>query len=627
MSIQRIRDNSQGLVAKIIIGVIVITFALFGVDAIVGYSSATNKVATVNGTDISDIQLAQAEAFMTRQLLAQMGERADPSLIDEQLVSRQALDNLITRQLLLDDAKNQSLHVSDKRVNTVILNTPTFQTNGVFDRSVYESALRTVSMSPLDYKDQLSQDLLVQQPQAAISQSVFITQTEVEQIAKLDRQLRNISYLTIPVTKIENLLISDDNVLAYYNTHQADFMKEENTTVEYLELKRTDFTSKVEVSDSEIEQQYDQEVKSYSSREERQASHILVETNDISEAEAVKKLEEARAALKVGESFSDVAKKYSDDSGSSENGGDLGFSERGAFVGPFEDTLFAMKEGEVSDIIETDFGLHIIKLAAIRTPEIPSLESIRKKLIEEIKFQKSEELFVAAVDELQNDSFSAGDLQEPAENLKLTVQITQPFTRAVGEGIASQEKVRNTAFSDELINDGVNSELIEITQDHVVVIRSKNYQPAVLRSIEDVTETIKTTLLSIAAREKAQKQGEEIIAKIDTGTSLETVANDYSSQWTTLGKATRNQAELEPRLNRIFFKMPKPESGKQSLGHFVQDDGAYTVMVLTDVITPDIKLNPNEVEVLSGFIARQRGTLNLSEYQADLRDKADIEKL
>ena len=627
MSIQRIRDNSQGLVAKIIIGVIVITFALFGVDAIVGYSSATNKVATVNGTDISDIQLAQAEAFMTRQLLAQMGERADPSLIDEQLVSRQALDNLITRQLLLDDAKNQSLHVSDKRVNTVILNTPTFQTNGVFDRSVYESALRTVSMSPLDYKDQLSQDLLVQQPQAAISQSVFITQTEVEQIAKLDRQLRNISYLTIPVTKIENLLISDDNVLAYYNTHQADFMKEENTTVEYLELKRTDFTSKVEVSDSEIEQQYDQEVKSYSSREERQASHILVETNDISEAEAVKKLEEARAALKAGESFSDVAKKYSDDSGSSENGGDLGFSERGAFVGPFEDTLFAMKEGEVSDIIETDFGLHIIKLAAIRTPEIPSLESIRKKLIEEIKFQKSEELFVAAVDELQNDSFSAGDLQEPAENLKLTVQITQPFTRAVGEGIASQEKVRNTAFSDELINDGVNSELIEITQDHVVVIRSKNYQPAVLRSIEDVTETIKTTLLSIAAREKAQKQGEEIIAKIDTGTSLETVANDYSSQWTTLGKATRNQAELEPRLNRIFFKMPKPESGKQSLGHFVQDDGAYTVMVLTDVITPDIKLNPNEVEVLSGFIARQRGTLNLSEYQADLRDKADIEKL
>jgi peptidyl-prolyl cis-trans isomerase D len=625
MSIQRIRDNSQSLVAKFIIGVIVVSFAFFGVDAIVGFSSESNKVATVNGTDISDVQLTQAEAFLARQILAQLGEGADPASIDNQQVRQQALNNLITRQLLLDNAHMQSLHVSDKRTNSAILNNPSFQTNGIFDRSIYESALRRVYLTPLDYKNQLAQDLLIRQAQSAISDTDFVIRSEIEQIAGLDQQLRDVSYVVIPTTVISDIVVSEDQIQDYYSSHSADFMTEETVTVEYLELKRADFEKEVNVDEASIEQQYQQELKSYGSREERRAAHILVEiTDDVNAEAARKKITEALSELNSGRDFGDVAKKYSDDFGSSLNGGDLGFSERGAFVGPFEDTLFAMKEGQVSKIVETEFGLHIIKLVSIRKPEVPSLASIRDRLVQEIKVQKSEELFVAAVDELENDSFSAGDLQEPAKNLGLVVQTTEPFTRTKGSGIAANDSVQAMAFTEEVLKDGVNSDLIEIDQDHVAVIRLKTHQPAVLQPLAEVSSAIKTILSDLKAREHTRLLGDKIVAELKAGASIEQVTKDYPYLWTKLEKVSRNQPDLDSELTDAIFKLPKPE-GSPTIGSIVQDNGSYTVVALTGVRNPEREIKSDEFRLLSQYFARASRGLSLSQYHTDLENNADIE--
>lgn len=628
MSIQSIRDNSQSLMVKFIIGIIVISFAFFGVDAIVGFSSDSNKVATVNGTDINNVQLAQAESFMTQQILAQMGDRADPSLIDSERVRTEALNNLITRQLLVDDARKQSLYISDRRTDSVILNTASFQVNGVFNRGLYESALRRVSMTPLDYKNQIAQELLIRQTQLGISQSDFLTQAELEHIAGLDQQLRDVSYTTIPlVSEKQGIQLDDQRILEYYRSNENDFMTQESVSIEYLELKRSDFEHKVKVDESEIEQQYQQEIKSYAEREERRAAHILVEIDDDTDvAAAQKKIELALSELKTGADFADVAKKYSEDSGSAQTGGDLGFTERGAFVGPFEDTLFALQEGQLSDIVETEFGLHIIKLISIRKPEIPALETIRDRLVEELKAQKSEEIFVAAVDDLQNDSFSAVDLQEPAENLGLNVQSTEAFTRFEGNGIAANEKIRNAAFSEQVLKDGVNSDLIELSQDHVAVLRVKDYQPAALRPFEEVSAAISTILKDLDAREKTRLAGEKIISELRSGVSLEKVASDYPYEWTKIERASRNHTGLESKLVQALFKIPKPEDGKPSIDHLIQEDGSVTIIALTDVHPAEVKLKVDETKMLSKFIVRERTGSSLAQYNSDLEMKADIEK-
>ncbi len=628
MSIQSIRDNSQSLVVKFIIGIIVISFAFFGVDAIVGFSSDSNKVATVNGTDINYVQLAQAESIMSQRILAQMGDQANPDLIDSELVRTQALDNLIARQLIYDDARKQSLHVSDRRTDTVILNTPSFQVNGVFNKNIYESALRRVSMTPLDYKNQIAQELLIRQAQLGISQSDFLTQAELEHIARLDQQLRDVSYTTIPlVSGGKGTDVTDDRILEYYKANEHEFMTQESVSIEYLELKRSDFEHKVQVNEAEIEQRYQQEIKGSADREERRAAHILVEINDDTDAaSAQKKIEQAMTALKAGGDFAELAKKYSDDSGSAQNGGDLGFSERGAFTGPFEDTLFAMKEGEVSDIVETEFGLHIIKLISIRKPEIPALETIRDRLVNEIRIQKSEELFVAAVDDLQNDSFSAVDLEEPARNLELQVQSTGPFTRMSGTGIAENEKIRDAAFSEQVLDDGVNSDLIEISPDHVVVVRVKDYQPAALQPLEDVSKSIATILKDMDARDKTRKAGEKIVSELRAGASLDKVAGDHPLQWTKMEKVSRNQTDLESTLLRTIFKLPKPVDGKPSIGQLIREDGSLTIIAVSGVHDAELNLKPEEARILARYITRERAGTSLMQYHSDLEQKADIEK-
>jgi len=242
MSIQSIKDNSQGMIAKIIVGLIVLTFALFGVDAIVGGGGAGQKAAVVNGDEISEIELLRASDFFKRRMLSEMGENADPDLIDDQLVRSRALEELIQRQLMLQVADQQEIHVAEGRIDQAILQNKNFQTNGVFDRNIYEYTLRNLQMTPRDYKTQLTRDLLIQQAQLGLAASAFMTPAEVQLLARIDRQLRDFSFLTIPASQLaDDVSISDADVQAFYEENQSAYMSEESLNIEFLELKQADF--------------------------------------------------------------------------------------------------------------------------------------------------------------------------------------------------------------------------------------------------------------------------------------------------------------------------------------------------------------------------------------------------
>jgi peptidyl-prolyl cis-trans isomerase D len=628
MSIQSIKDNSQGMIAKIIVGLIVLTFALFGVDAIVGGGGAGQKAAVVNGDEISEIELLRASDFFKRRMLSEMGENADPDLIDDQLVRSRALEELIQRQLMLQVADQQEIHVAEDRVDQAILQNKNFQTNGVFDRNIYEYTLRNLQMTPRDYKTQLTRDLLIQQTQLGLAASAFMTPAEVQQLARVDRQLRDFSFLKIPASQLaDDVSISDADVQAFYEENQSAYMSEESLNIEYLELKQADFAANIEVDDAELEQLYQQETAVLAEQQERRAAHILITADERSSDEAEALITELQNKLSQGGDFAELAKAHSDDSGSAENGGDLGFAEKGAFVPEFDDALFALNEGEVSGVVETEFGYHLIRLEEMRTPQAPSFEQERERLSSELRFRKAEEEFVAAAEELQNDSFSAGDLTEPAQNLGLTLQTSDFFNREQGAGIANHNKVRRIAFSDELLTEGNNSDLIELSKDHVVVIRAKQYNPAKPRTLEEVADAVASTLKARAAQQNAQKLGEQILVELRDGKNLQQASDDYGYPLKRHEAVNRVATSVDAKILERIFHLPKPEDTKSTAGSLITAQGDFVVLSLDKVTEGDANaLAEQETMMMSRILAQQSGRQELSEFVSAVRADADIEK-
>lgn len=628
MSIQSIKDNSQGMIAKIIVGLIVLTFALFGVDAIVGNSGGSSKAAVVNGDEISELELLRAADFFKRRMLQEMGANADPDLIDDQLVRARALEELIQRQLLLQVADEQAIFVANGRVDQAILQNESFQTNGVFDRNIYEYTLRNLQMSPVDYKAQLTRDMLIQQMQLGIASSAFITPAEIDLLARIDRQTRDFSYLIIKANELAaDIVISDAEVQAYYEENLADYMSEESLKIEYLELKQADFASNIDVDDAEIEQLYQQETDALAAQQERRAAHILITEEARSRNESEQLIIELQNKINAGEDFAELAKRYSEDPGSAENGGDLGFVEKGAFVAEFEQALFSLNEGEVSDIVETEFGYHLIRLEEMRTPEAEPYEMARERLAGELRFRKAEEEFVAAAEELQNDSFSAGDLVEPAQNQGLSIQATEFFSRQQGSGIAAFEKVRRVAFSDELLTEGNNSDLIELSTDHVAVIRVKQHNPSKPQALEEVASDIRSTLKARAAQQNAQKMGEQILVELRDGKTLQQASDDYGYPLNSHQGVNRIANDVDSEILDELFALAKPRDSEATTGSLINSQGDFVVLLLNKVREGDASaLSDPEKQAMSRILAQQTGVQTLKEFVSGQLASAEIEK-
>jgi peptidyl-prolyl cis-trans isomerase D len=628
MSIQTIKDNSQGIIAKIIVGLIVLTFALFGADAIIGYSNNNQKAATVNGEDISELDLLRASDFVKRQILSDMGEQADPALINDQQVRARALNELIERQLMVQVSQEQGISVSDKRINDTILKNENFQTDGVFDREKYTFSLRNLQITPLDYKLQLNRDMLMQQPQLGLLVSAFITKPELTELTRVDRQHRDFSYVLIEAKDLAgNVVISDAQIQSYYNANQSNYMTEETLNIEYLELKQSDFATNIDIEEAEIQQLLDQENAVLASQEERRSSHILISTEKRTSDEAETLIADIQQKLENGDSFDELAKTHSDDSFSAEKGGDLGFFGKGTFVPAFDKALFALSKNQISDIVDTEFGLHLIRLDEIRLPEPLVLANEHDRLIKLLRFQKAEETFVAAAENLQNDSFSAGDLHEPAQNQDLTIQTSEPFTSKEGQGIAANDKVRRIAFSDELLTEGNNSDLIELAKDHVIIIRAKEHKPSKPHVFEEVAESIKAELTEAAAQRSARKLGEQILAEVRGGKTLEQVSSVYGYSLQTHEQASRVKANVNPQILVKLFTLPKPEEGKISSDSLITNQGDFVVIALNNVSDGDIAMIPEqETAQLERFLVERLGEQDLQGFLESMHESADIEK-
>ncbi|SHM42278.1 SurA N-terminal domain-containing protein [Phytopseudomonas punonensis] len=617
--LQNIRDNSQGWIAKTIIGLIVVLMALTGVDAIITGTGNSQNAADVNGKKISQNELNQAVEMQRRQLLQQLGKDFDPALLDEKLLREASLKGLIERALLIKGAEDSKFAFSQAALDQVIVQTPEFQVEGRFNADRFDQVIRQLGYTRMQFRQMLKQEMLIGQLRAGLSGSGFVTDEEVAAFARLEKQTRDFATRTIKADPA-TVKVSDDDVKAYYDAQQTQFMSPEQVVLEYVELKKDAFFSQVSVTDEELKAAYDSEISNLA--EQRDAAHILIEVGgDVSEEQAKAKIEDLQKRLQKGEDFAALAKEFSQDPGSASEGGDLGYAGKGVYDPAFEDALYALNKDEVSAPVRTEFGWHLIKLLGVQAPEVPTLSSMKEKLETDLKAQRVEQRFVEATKQLEDAAFESSDLAQPAQELGLKVQTSEPFGRQGGQGIAANRQVLQAAFSQEVMEDGSNSGAIELDPNTLVVIRVKEHRKPQQLGLEQVSDSIRAQLTKTRASEAAKAAGEALVTELSDGK-----AKPEGAEWQVVEAATRNQDGVDPAVLQALFRMPKPTDEKSEFSGIALANGDFVVIRLKGVSEPEQALSDEEKAMYRRFLASRSGQQDFAAFRKQLESKADIER-
>ncbi|KMN00882.1 SurA N-terminal domain-containing protein [Pseudomonas helleri] len=621
--LQNIRDNSQGWIAKTIIGVIVALMALTGFDAIFQATSHSKDAAKVNGEEITQVELSQAVDMQRRQLMQQLGKDFDPALLDEKMLHDAALKGLIDRKLLLQGANQAKFSFSEAALDQVILQTPEFQDNGQFSPERFDQVIRQLGYGRLQFREMLGQEMLIGQLRAGLAGSGFVTDEEVNAFARLEKQTRDFATLNIKADPAA-VKVSDDEVKAYYDEHAKEFMTPDQVVIDYIELKKSAFFDQVAVKDDELQALYQKEIANLA--EQRRAAHILIEVNDkVSDGQAKAKIEDIQQRLAKGESFEALAKEFSQDPGSAANGGDLGFAGPGVYDPTFETAVYALKKDQVSEPVRTSFGYHLIKLLGVEAPEVPSFASLKDKLTRDLKTQQVERRFVDATKQLEDSAFEASDLAQPAQELNLTVHTSAPFGREGGEGIAANRAVVQAAFSTEVMDEGANSTALELDPETVVVLRVKEHLKPEQLPLEAVASSIHAHLVKEQAAGAAKAKAEGIIKDLRDG-KLALNQPVAGQSWKVDEAVTRGQDGIDPVVLQAVFRMPKPAAkDKPTFSTVSLADGTVVVLRLNGV-NDDAKPTDEEKASYRRFLASRSGQQDFAAYRKQLENEAKVER-
>ena len=620
--LQNIRDNSTGWISKSIIGLIVVLFAFTGFDAILGSTSNSNNAAKVNGEEITLDALAEAKNLQRQQLLQQFGKDFDANLIDDALLSEAALKGLISRKLLLQAVEQSGFAFSSAAIDQFILIAPEFQVDGKFNADRFDQVIRQMGYSRLQFRQMIEQEMRAGQLRAGIAATAFVTEHDTQAFARLERQTRDFAMLTIK-PELDKVVVTDEDVNAYYTENPSEFLTEEQVVVEYIELKKSAFFDKVDVDEAELKALYEAEIANLA--EQRHAAHILIEiAGDVTDEQAQAKAQSALERINAGEDFAVVAKELSSDIGSAEQGGDLGFAAPGVYEPAFEEALYALEKGQVSAPVRTDYGWHVIKLLDVKEAEIPTFASLQDKLTQSLKEQQVEQRFVEAIKDLEGAAYESADLQQPASELNLEVKVSEPFGREGSEGVFANRQVLEAAFSNEVLEEGANSTAIELDPETTVVLRVKEHKRPTPIAFADVSSKIREQLIAKRAIEHAKSEGEALLSSLQEGKT--SVEQAKQQDWQVVEAATRVQDDIDPQVLQALFKMPKPEVGSAKFAGLNLSNGEYVVVRLTGVNSADVTLTDAEKQQYRQILASRAGQVDFNAFMQQFELDADIQR-
>ena len=622
---QAFRNMIKGWVGKAILAVVIVLFVLMGAEALFGVLNAPQPIASVNGDDVSQQEFGRGMELQRRDILSRMGDNADPSTINEDLLRERVIERLVGRLLMKQAVSESDFAVSNKQVNKAITEIPAFQRDGKFSQGQFERLIMESGYAPKQFIQEVGYDLIVAQLKNGLVSSAFATKGELKKLINIERQSRDIAILKIGHQHYKDKIeVTEEEILQYYDENRFRYKTEEVVKVNYFTLKANDFAAETEVSNDEIQTQYDLILEGLKEQEERSASHILVEIyDDQPEAAAREKIDGIKAKLDSGGVFAELAQQYSEDPGSKEAGGDLGYAGKGVYSPEFEDALFGLEEGDVSDIVQTEFGFHLVLLNKIKFPEIPSLEDKREEIQKQLKEQKAENIYYEKVDELKDIAFESGDLEAPAEFFGKEVMHSGWVKKSGNSGIFSSGKVMSALFDDEVLLGGNNTEVLEISSQESLVARVVEHKPASVKPLAEVSDEIQETLIVQEATSKATVKGQEIVTKLKEGASTSDFEVGSDLRWEVISDAKRRSPELGFEIARHAFKMPKAtDSGKTVDG--LQTGNDYTVIIVTSVKEGEYNLSDTEEIQLRRYMANQLGQAQFDDYLRHRRENASV---
>ncbi|MDT8428590.1 MAG: SurA N-terminal domain-containing protein [Pseudomonadales bacterium] len=622
--LQNIRDNSQGIIAKVIIGLIIGVFALFGVESIVGGFVNANTVAEVNGEEITQQQLASS----VQNLIASIG--GDIGSLDEQLLQQIALNQLIDDTLLKQSAKDAGMVISDDSIDRAIIRSPQFQVGGVFDNDLAVRTMATQGFTPQTYRATMAERMLMTQLANAYAASNFVTEAELEQLAALTLQTRDFRYLSVTLgTRTLGQAIPPEQIEAYYENNQDRFTVEEEVAIDYVVLDKNAIFDEVVVDETAVLAQYELEREGFESTAERRASHILLDTTsgELSETEAISQAQEIKARIDAGEDFATLAEELSDDVASAVEGGDIGYTDGSFFPEQIEEVLLTLAEGEVSDPVITEFGVHLVKLTEYEQSEFPSFENERARIERELKTTEVDSLYFARLETLANLAFETTGLQDISTELNLDIQNSDFFTRSGGnDAITSDSRIINAAFSDDVLVAGNNSDIIEFPDQRAVVLYVREHNEASVSPLAEVRGEIAVILRTELEQEKAREIGEQILAKLENGEPIDSLLLENELEWIEVEGATRNQAALNNEILQMAFSTPAPAEQASYNGAELAN-GTYVVLELSTVNPGSLAtMDPAQKEQLKNDILDRTSRSVFDSYLANLRSNAEIEQ-
>jgi len=631
MVLQTIRERLTGIVAIIILALLAIPFAFVGINSYF-QSSSTNLVALVNDQEITFNEFNQSFMNYRRQAQAYLGDAFDPTQFDGPVARREHLDRMIDEALMKQAAEKLGLAVDDDSLSERIRSIPAFQVDGVFNADVYQSRVQGQGMTPSQFEKNLRANMVLDQLPEALGSSSFATRSETDDFVALQQQTRTFDAVLVPTDPdAVDANFSDADLQAWYDAHQQDFRTEEQVVIEYIELNADDLKTDEEPDEDTLRARYEEQKNRFITPEQRLVSHILIQVapdaDEATRETARQEAQELADRARKGEDFAALAKEYSDDAGSAEKGGDLGWVGPGLMVESFEDAMYKLtKEHPISDPVQTGFGWHVIELRDIRPATGQTFEEARPTLLEEARTEGAERKYLEIADRLVDVVYEdPTTLEAAALDTGLPVKTAGPFGRnGEEEGIAANTDVVDAAFSDLVLLQGSVSDPIDLGPNHMVMLRDKEHIPAAVQPLEEVRDKVIAGLRQQRAGEAAKARADELLAALNGGQSLADLSGGDGLQVQNVVDALRTTDVPDREVVQHVFTLAGPAEG-ETVNAVVPASDGYAVVALSAV-------KPGELtkDSLIGREQYRRQIANSSaSYEAwalrrELRDAADI---
>ena len=617
--LDKFRSYAQTKAAQVILALVLIPFALFGIDSYLNQAGNNLSIAKVDGYKIALPEYNRAIENVRNRMMSE-GKKVDPAMFDSFEFKESVVDGLITKQLINNDIKKSQFKITDQQLSQYIIGMPDFQKDGKFSQELYDKVLQNNQLNPKKFEESIRNDLLIQQVRDGLQKLTFIPPNNLTETLKATSQQREVTVAEFKTKEyMTKANISEKDMQAFYDQNKAKFLAPEQVKAEFVVFSLTSILPSITVSEDEVKAFYKTNADKYQNQQQREASHILIAASKnaapAEKAKAKAKAEDVLGQIKKNpKQFEELATKYSQDPESAKKGGDLGAFGRGMMVKPFDDAVFSMKVNEISGIVESDFGYHIIKLTKV-IGEGGGFDAIKPQIKAELIYQKAQDKYAALAEDFSNKVYEqSSSLDVVSKKFNLPIQKTDWISRNESDKFFKNEALMNALYSKESIKDRRNTEAIEVTPNNLISARVVDYKAQSTKPFAEVKKSIEDYLKFEAAKKLVATEGEAALKSVaDASRKIDWQATVLVDRKNTKG--------LSQAVTNHAYKMPTDKLPTYS--GFVDGNNGYVIVKVSKVAFPNDDNEENKKEFASSY-TEALSSEYLSAYLKGLKAKSSV---